>query len=498
MYGFSETLTPQIILQNSIKSHTFATGITTYLINFMKQASHFYNLESKENKSGERLIFFNLSYGFMKYNPKTNTATYQPMRLSTRYAIHPKFWDKEVERANKSYLTSSGGGKDLNDTLDKIEKAAYDQLALYRNEFDIDPTPEELKELVSVKLKRVQKKSKDIRIADFIDLEIKRRKSIPVGSKEYWDSKTQTQYTNLRTAIVKYETKLNTTLAFGSITEDAYWDFFKVINEIYKEETGKYYIKTSIAKACKNLRAIFNAANEQNIPINLNYSKRGLKIHPSKAKYKTYLTQDQLTEIINKDVAHSVEFTTAKNYILVSSFTGLRIGDMKFLHTVKPEKRNINGKSYDCFFTKVRKSSENKEELIVGIPMLKPVRKVLGENNGSFPKFPSEPNIRKYCKKFLEFMEFNAEVKVTYDYYLSEPEHKLKRQHELFSPHDCRSTFITNLQKMEIQNATIEPITHPKISYATILDLYNKSNLEDNILKLINAVNSKKSSIYKY
>jgi integrase len=320
-----------------------------------------------------------------------------------------------------------------------------------------------------------------------------------VGSREYWDEKTRIQYINLKNAILKYEKKTSASLTFGNITEEIYWDFFKVINELYKEETGNYYIKTSIAKACKNLRSIFNSANEKNIHISLNYSKRGLKIHPSKAKYKTYLTENQLKKIIETDASHSNEFTTARNYIIIASFTGLRISDMKFLSEVMPEKRLINNNHYNCFFTKIRKSSENKEELIVGIPILGPVKKLLEENKGKFPKFPSEPNIRKCCKKFMKFMGFNDEVKVTYDYYLSEkPVLKTKKQYEIFSPHDCRSTFITNLQKMEIQNATIEPITHPKISYATILDLYNKSNLEDNILKLINALDPKKSELYKY
>jgi hypothetical protein len=68
----------------------------------------------------------------------------------------------------------------------------------------------------------------------------------------------------------------------------------------------------------------------------------------------------------------------------------------------------------------------------------------------------------------------------------------------VFSPHDCRSTFVTNLKNLGIHDEDIEPITHPKLKNTSIIQTYDKTNLTSKAITLINAVNSKKSELYKY
>ena len=127
------------------------------------------------------------------------------------------------------------------------------------------------------------------------------------------------------------------------------------------------------------------------------------------------------------------------------------------------------------------------------------MKDLLAESNGSFPKFPSDSNVNLYIKKFLKHLEFKDEVVTKTKYYLvDEVLVKNKEQHTLFTAHDCRRTFITNLKQIGVQNDTIEPITHPKIKYASVLDGYDKSSLIDKAVKLINQLKSEKSSLFKY
>ena len=89
-------------------------------------------------------------------------------------------------------------------------------------------------------------------------------------------------------------------------------------------------------------------------------------------------------------------------------------------------------------------------------------------------------------------------IQKTKYYLVDEVKVEKKKLHELFSPHDCRRTFITNLKQLGIQNDTIEPITHPKIKSASILDSYDKSTLNDKAVKFIKHVKTKKSPLFKY
>ena len=123
----------------------------------------------------------------------------------------------------------------------------------------------------------------------------------------------------------------------------------------------------------------------------------------------------------------------------------------------------------------------------------------MAANENRFPKFTSEPNIRKVIRKFLTHLKFNNEVTTKTKYYLvDEVKVERKNQHALFGPHDCRRTYITNLKQLGIQNDTIEPITHPKIKNASVLDGYDKSTLNDKAVKLIEQLKTKKSPLFKY
>jgi hypothetical protein len=462
----------------------------------MKKPKHNFNLESKISKSGEQLIFFNLNYGYKEFDISTNKQKYIPMRISTQWSIKKEFWiGLPTYRANRKYVSKFG--KDLNSVLNKIETTSYEQLSFYKNEHNEIPEPKILKQKVLEKLDRATKINTNVFVTDFITKLIEKRTNLPRSSKEFWSNTTKIGYNNTLNHINNYEEYKNIKLSFEQMTEELYWDFFKTINEIYKNKNGIPYIITTIAKECKNLKAIFNCAIEENIAIGFNFSKKGLKVKPSKAKHETYLSQKQLKCIIKADVSHSIELQRAKDYIIISSFTGLRIGDMIHLHEIKPEMISHKDVEFLGFTTKIRKSQENSSELIATLPILNPVKKILKNYNNSFPQFTSMSNIRACIKKLLKYLKFEDNVVVSYDYYLSDGVETInKKQSTVFTPHDCRRTFITNLKQLGVQNDTIEPITHPKINYKSVLDSYDKSTLKDKALKLINDLKSKNSKIF--
>ena len=465
----------------------------------MKQPTPFFNLEATENKNGNRLIYFNLNYGYREYNPVNKNLKYIPLKISTQWSIKEEYWvGKPSYRANKNYVSKYG--KDINNELDKIEKMAYAQLSIYRNTHDSDPTPIELKNILLEKLGRIDKPTTDKVITDYITISVNERTTVNITSDKRWSIETGKQYTNLKNHIINYQNKKGIILTFGKLTGEIFMDFFKVINEIYKEEKGENYAHNTIVKENKHFRALLNEATKDDIEIGFKFTKKEYLIKERATKNHIFLNEENLNRIINADVSHSKELTHAKNYIIISSFTGgLRIGDMVHLHGIQPEFQIHESKKYFCLTTRIRKSQENKEELIVTIPILKPVKELLAQNNNQFPKFPSENNIRKNIKKLLTHLEFNELINEKKYYYLIDNvvEEKIKL-HDIFSPHDCRSTFITNLKNLGVHDADIEPITHPKHKFTSIIQVYDKNEIVSKAVNLINSLNGKSSELYKY
>ncbi len=464
----------------------------------MKQPTHFFNLESTKNNNGNRLIYFNLNYGYKEYDPANNRFKYIPMKISTQWSINEENWiGKPTYRANSNHVRKFG--KDINNVLDKIEKLAYDQLSIYRNTYEAEPTPDQLKKIVLEKIGRIEKSTTDKVIIDYITLRVDDRTTTNITSEKRWNKETGKQYTNLKNHIINYQNKKGITLTFGKLNGELFMDFFKVINEIYKEESGENYAHNTIAKENKHFRALLKDATDNNIEVGFNFRKSEYFIKERAIKNEIFLTEEQLQTIIKTDVSHSKELTHAKNYIIISSFTGLRIGDMIFLHELEPEKLIYESKKYYCFTTRIRKSQENKDELIATIPILEPVKKLLSQNNNEFPKFTSKPNIRKCIKKLLIHLKFENKIVVKKHHYLIDNAsiEKVKLQ-DIFSPHDCRSTFITNLKNLGIHDEDIEPITHPKLKNTSIIQTYDKTNLTSKAVNLIKAINSKQSKLYRY
>jgi integrase len=187
-----------------------------------------------------------------------------------------------------------------------------------------------------------------------------------------------------------------------------------------------------------------------------------------------------------------------KNYLIISSFTGLRIEDMVHLNELEVETKTKDRIKYDYFITEIRKAKDKGIPLKVAIPILQPVRDLLDKNENRFPKFPSKQNIRKNIKRFLKYLDFNEEIKVLIHYYnqpIGEP--IFKPQYDVFTPHDCRSTFITNLREMAIPDSIVEPITHPKVT-KSVFKSYDKSSVIEKMMLFVNELNLKNSDIYSH
>lgn len=446
----------------------------------------FHFILSNTNKDGRRLIFINFSYGY--YEIINSKKKYKTLKLSTKELINPKYWDntRGNQKANPKYVRETGATLNIN--LKKIVTCLSDELTNFRTLNKKNPTPQELKALFNGE---DNYEKKITYIVDYATKYITDRSRLPKSSDLYLSYRLKQQYEDLVKHLNDYQEMAKLTLSFENLSYGQYWGFFEEINNLKEQKSGTPYTINNISRICKNLRAVLNSAHENKISIGFNYKARGLKIKEVKASTSIYISLTNLNTII-QSTPETQQEKVAKNYIIIASLTGLRIENMETLHTIKPQIYEKGTESFFGFESPINKT----DDLSVIFPILKPIKKILEENNDKFPKFPSKPKIRLNIKSFLKRLELNDKVIVTHQYY---PDIKLieeKELHEVIKPHDCKKTFVTNLKKLGIDNDLIAKFAHPKKGSNTMTGHYDNSDLIDNAIQLIDSLKDKDSDIY--
>ena len=465
----------------------------------MKSPTHFFNLEPSKEKNKELLIFFNLNYGYCEYNPMTDKKKYVPMRISTRQRIQKKYWDNENYKADISFVRKFG--KTLNNELTNVEEVSYNTLNTYYGEYGKIPKPKELKELVMVKLERKEKIIQDSTLKYFITEKIKYFENLPQTATNKVERRTIQTYSNILIQIAKYEEATNEILTFNNFDEAKYWNFFTVINDVYKKEKELPYgyMVNSIAKTSKTFLSLMRMAEQDEIPMILKINKKGLRIQEVKKSNEIYLNEKHLLKIMNANVSHSSELNNAKNYLIISSLTGLRYDDMYHLHELKIEKYKGRHKSFKGFTTLVRKVSKLNKDVFICIPLFKAVQTIINDNDGKFPKFPTNQKMNEQIKKLCKFLKFDEEIECNYLHYKQNNGVKETTPlHKLVQTHTGRKSYYTNLTLHQVNRNVIENITHPKFFSKTMSSIYDKSSIIDNAELLLDAIEKIKSKIYKY
>ncbi len=462
----------------------------------MLNIKFFFNLESRQKKDGTRLVFFNLNYGYYR-KFQNGRKQYIPMRISTRKSIEEKYWNKDAQKTSKEYVSKKGNSMNL--WLDKVQNTAVTILENYYLQNSGKPDPTMLKKMIEEKLGLVTEiKNESPSIIEFIDLKITERASLPYNNKSYWSKGAQVSYRNLANAIKTYEEITKKTFRFELLDETVYWDFFKVINEHSFKTKQVYLTTTTMAKYCKNLKAILNLAKEEEIDIGFKFSNRKYKIHEREASCQTYLDEQQIEKLCQFE-SQDTALNEARDFAVVALFTGLRFQDLLKLHEIDPIQDFDHDNRVDYFTTKIRKSRENKDDLLVTIPIFSHLRKILDRNDKQFPKFSSEPKLRKNFNRLMKELEFDSLVKVcTYYYGKTNPVIEYKAQHTLLSPHDCRRSFVTNLSALGVHDKKVEYITHPKLKANNIIDRYNKASLLDKARQFVDDVRTKDSKLFYF
>lgn len=472
-----------------------------------------YYLEAKSKEVNLRtkheLIMAEINYGYRSVS-KSGKSRNTPFRITLEATILPKnFGD-----ARNNYKFNEEVFKRFSRTNATIKTKMYlleTAINKLTNNYlinSITPRPDEFKNALKLELGQLEKIVKPEKtILDFVYDKIKAdEESLKIGQKKGIAKGTIKSYVTLSHHIENYQIATNDVLTFSNFDENRYWNFWKVINEIYKDkikvdnpnqkrkqpkdENG--YASSAIQKNQKNLLRVLRIAKKEHSPI-LDLDDESLVLKDSESMKDFYINETELQKIIDSDVSFDLKLTKAKEYAIISGLTGMRCESM--LDTVNIEVQTCTEDNYNFQYIN---SLQNKTSTEVYIPLLEPVRKILDNYGGMFPEFPANQTINEYLKDLFAYLKIDDEVILTKDKFSDDTIISKVPKSSVVSTHDFKHSFYSNLYKHKVRQSVIDNITHPdKTPKNPMAKIYNKSNRLDRAKMFVDEINKINSSIYK-
>ncbi|MCF1421043.1 tyrosine-type recombinase/integrase [Mangrovimonas futianensis] len=359
----------------------------------------------------------------------------QDFRLSTGLSIeNAKDWNNKTNRAKKTTSTNKNLNKDLNrlegnieDYIDEVKRDTK------RSSFDI--TSKAIKNVILITFNEKNNSLEDLNLlipfAKRFAKNLKTQTYTRNGVKFKYSPKTIEKYTIFAKHLENYQKSKRSKFKVSDVNTsflDNFLEFLpsdgvKSINEL-----GRY---------AKRLKTIIKDAEEKGIRIDSDYRKiKGFEDET----LVTFLTFEELDKIIETDMPNS-KLQTAKDWLIIGSYTALRISDM--FRVTSKNITDYNGNKYISL--KQFKTKKN-----VYIPIHYKVDEVLQSYNYNFPPnlLENEKSNRailsKLMKKVCELAKINEKVvgrlngvKGTYE------------KHKLISNHSCRRSFASNFYGLE-------------------------------------------------
>ena len=431
-------------------------------------------------------IFFSLKNATKEFSTIRVRMTYKGERfsyhLSNDFAIAPKHWDKQEQRAieNPKLNPDLKSNPILQITLrninKEIEKTTNTLLRVIENFklLDTETNVEEIKLQLRKELRgeepEVKPQADRNRIFTylllFIDYYINmcyegkilnnKQMKLAIGSIRNYEA--------LRKILKRYSDSRHIKLTFDSIDMNFYHDFISYLNEIQHSRGG--YKLNVVGKFIKHLKIILGYAYKQGYTKNDKF--REFKVSKEEGD-AIYLNENELLILYNLDLLPTE--AQIRDVFLLACYTGLRYSDLARL-----EKRHID---YDEGIISIM---TQKTGNLAVIPIHPIVRSILDKYDGNPPKSLSNQATNRMLKIIGEKASIDATINQTKTESGSRRE-KTVEKYKLISTHTGRRSFVTNalkkgMQPMEIMQMTGHRTHESFMAYARMTKHENARSLK--------------------
>lgn len=459
-------------------------------------------------------IMVEIGYGYVGVDGKGNKRT-KPFRISLKKSIEPfKFglaktnfkFDRGVfEKATKNNASIRTAMSRLVIAVDNLD----DRYTLK----DVIPEPAEFKKDLLIELGRNERVLNTAHsILDYLYSKIE--KSVEESDMDIRNSlspNTIKTYKTISHLIENYQLATNEIITFESFNNSQYWKFWKVLDDILKDEIKIHnpnqlrkqtkqwygYLSSTVRKYQGGLIRTMKDALEDDefeVEIVLNVYNKNLVLEKQEASKDIYISEEELQSVLNYDVEFDEELQMVKDYIIIGSLTGMRFESMSDTKNSIIQEYNEDGYNFKYIHSK-----QNKTSTEIFIPLLAPVLDILKRYGNKFPVYKQNPTINKHLKRLFKELKIDRmedEILKTY----KSGTIKLKKPfYELITTHDSKKTFYTNLYNLKVLPRAIDNMTHPDTTKENrMAKVYNKARMIDKAKMFVDEINKIKSVIYKF
>jgi hypothetical protein len=466
----------------------------------MKALTYRYKLKAKSKHLDKRinpeLVLAEISGAFS--NNVDGIVKYRKFQYSLEVSVLPKYFGVIREkRGVNNFVYDPATVK----ASEKYNKLFRNKIADFESDIDTaathfknqEPTAEEVKNyLLSISGREKRKPVETFAVVNFLNSHINHLESlIGSGRKDEVKDTSINSYRNLIPIINRYQEATKVKLTFDKLTEELYREIWEVVNSIrigkikiesYQQNPKKGFATNTLKAYQTYFIKLCKTAQKQgiNIPLDLTDTNLINVTEKNKSeKTEAFLKENDLLKIIQY-LPTTEYLKLAKKYIIIASQTGMRLQSMT---EAKGRKIQICNENKDSFYYIHTIQEKTKTECYT--PLFSTALKIIQENDSTFPDFSkiALANLNINIRKVLKSVE-------------------IENSH-LFSTHNLRSSFVSNLSLLRLSEKVISSVTHPaKKSTSSSVHIYDRRDMLDKAKMFVEEVNwinkIKSSKLYNF
>lgn len=300
---------------------------------------------------------------------------------------------------------------------------------------------------------------KDIYIVDFSNYWLKTfANSWKTSPKETMSKLVKSQYQKFVDIFSDFQNQKKVRYTLYSLTQDDVYEFVNWLEEYdYNSATIERYVG--------RLKFFLNRAAEMSLKVSQVRNQRIYIDKESSEVESVYLNEEEIKKIYNLDLSHDFELDNARDNLVISCFSGLRVSDlMTGLKTDNIKEGFISVKT-------------KKTKTFVTIPVHFYCESILRKRFGQLPKKTTTFEYNRLIRIVCQLAEIDNQILAkVWNSDKKRKEIKYVKKYEAIGSHTARRSFASNLYG-KVPNEVIQSVAG--WSSSEMISHYNKTTKSD-------------------
>ena len=301
--------------------------------------------------------------------------------------------------------------------------------------------------------------NKDIYFVDFANYWLKTfADSWKTSPKETMSKLVKSQYQKFVDIFADFQVQKKVRYTLYGLTQD---DVYEFVNWLEEDDYNSATIERNVGR----LKFFLNRAAEMSLKVSQVRNQRIYIDKESSEVESVYLNEEEIQKIYNLDLSHDFELDNARDNLIISCFSGLRVSDlMTGLNTDNIKEGFISVKT-------------NKTKTFVTIPVHKMVESILRKRFGQLPKKTTTFEYNRLIRIVCQLAEIDNQILAkVWNSSKKRKEIKYVKKYEAIGSHTARRSFASNLYG-KVPNEVIQSVAG--WSSSEMISHYNKTSKKE-------------------